>query len=191
MESLPIERARQHEVLLTYEMNGAPLTEKHGFPVRLLAPGKYGMRNPKWITEIVLASADKPGYWVERGRSSDSEMNTSSRIDIPSPGDVLTPSMVRVHGVAFSGKRGISKVEVSTDGGTNWADARVKAPLSPYTWVLWQYDWQVPSAEMQVSVLARATDGNGDVQTAEETPAYPDGATGYPRVPVFLKPQQS
>ena len=191
MESLPIERATLDEVLLTYEMNGARLTEKHGYPLRLLVPGKYGMRNPKWITEIILASEDKPGYWVERDWSSETEMHTSSRIDIPSPGDVLSPSMVRVHGVAFSGKRGITRVEVSTDGGSNWADARLKSPLSPYTWVLWQYDWQVPSAEMQVSVVARATDGNGDLQTSEESPAYPDGATGYPRVPVFLKPQQS
>jgi hypothetical protein len=147
------------------------------------------MRNPKWITEIVLASADKPGYWVERGWSSNAEMNTSSRIDIPSPGDVLTPGLLRVHGVAFSGKRGISKVEVSTDGGTSWNEARVKPPLSPYTWVLWQYDWQVHSAETQLSVLARATDGTGALQTEVESPAYPDGATGYPRVPVFLKPQ--
>lgn len=191
MESLPLERAVLEEVLLTYEMNGARLTEKHGYPLRLLAPGKYGMRNPKWITEIVLASADKPGYWVERGWSSNAEMNTSSRIDIPSPGDVLTPGTLRVHGVAFSGKRGIWRVEVSTDGGATWDNARVKSPLSPYTWVLWQYDWLVPSREAQVSVLARATDGNGDVQTAEEAPPYPDGATGYPRVPVFLKPQQS
>jgi DMSO/TMAO reductase YedYZ molybdopterin-dependent catalytic subunit len=191
MESLPIERATMEEVLLTYEMNGERLTEKHGYPVRLMAPGKYGMRNPKWITEIVLASADKPGYWVERGWSSDTEMNTSSRIDIPSPGDVLTAGTLRAHGVAFSGKRGISRVEVSTDGGSTWADARVKSPLSPYTWVLWQYDWQVPDREAQVSVVARATDGNGAVQTSEEAPAYPDGATGYPRVPVFLKTQQS
>jgi DMSO/TMAO reductase YedYZ molybdopterin-dependent catalytic subunit len=192
IESLPLARAMLPEVLLTYEMNGERLTEKHGFPVRLLAPGKYGMRNPKWITEIILASADRPGYWVERGWSSETEMNTSSRIDIPSPGDVLTPSVLRVHGVAFSGKRGIAKVEVSTDGGSTWDEARVKPPLSPFSWVLWHYDWQVPSAgDTQVSVLARATDGAGDLQTATETPAYPDGATGYPRVPVFLKPQQS
>jgi DMSO/TMAO reductase YedYZ molybdopterin-dependent catalytic subunit len=191
MESLPIERASLPEVLLAYEMNGARLTEKHGYPLRLLAPGKYGMRNPKWITEIILASADKPGYWVERGWSSETEMNTSSRIDIPSPGDVLPPGLVRVHGVAFSGKRGISRVEVSTDGGSSWAPAQVKAPLSPYTWVLWRYDWQVPSTETQLSVLARATDGSGGLQTADESPPYPDGATGYPRVPVFLKPQQS
>jgi hypothetical protein len=149
------------------------------------------MQNPKWITEIILASEDKPSYWAERSWSPGTEMKTSSRIDIPSPGDVLSPSMLRVHGVSFSGKRGISRVEVSTDGGSSWADARLKPPLSPYTWVLWQYDWHVPSMEVQVSVLARATDGNGDLQTSEETPAYPDGATGYPRVPVFLKPQQS
>ena len=72
MESLPIERATLDEVLLTYEMNGAPLTEKHGYPLRLLVPGKYGMQNPKWITEIILASEDKPGYWVERSWSSES-----------------------------------------------------------------------------------------------------------------------
>lgn len=191
MESLPLERALLDEVLLTYEMNGARLTEKHGYPLRLLVPGKYGMRNPKWVIEIILATEDKPGYWVERDWSSDSEMHTSSRIDIPSPGDVFSPSRVRVHGVAFSGKRGISRVEVSADGGSTWADAHLKPPLSPYTWVLWYYDWQVPDKEAQVSVVARATDGNGDVQTSEETPAYPDGATGYPRVPVFLKPQQS
>lgn len=191
MESLSIERATMDEVLLTYEMNGARLTEKHGYPLRLLVPGKYGMQNPKWITEIILASEDQPSYWAERSWSPGTEMHTSSRIDIPSPGDVLSAGTLRAHGVSFSGKRGISRVEVSTDGGSSWNDARLKTPLGPYTWVLWSYDWQVADREAQVSVLARATDGNGDLQTAEEAPAYPDGATGYPRVPVFLKPQQS
>jgi DMSO/TMAO reductase YedYZ molybdopterin-dependent catalytic subunit len=191
MESLSIERATLDEVLLTYEMNGERLTEKHGYPLRLLVPGKYGMQNPKWITEIILASEDQPSYWAVRSWSPGTEMNTSSRIDIPSPGDVLSAGVLRVHGVSFSGKRGISRVEVSADGGSSWNDARLKPPLGPFTWVLWSYDWQVPDKEAQVSVLARATDGNGDLQTAEEAPAYPDGATGYPRVPVFLKPQQS
>jgi hypothetical protein len=187
--SLELARARADEVLLVYEMNGERLPDKHGYPVRLLLPGKYGMRNPKWITEIMLIDQDREGYWEQRGWSPQADMNTSCRIDLPSPGDDIAPGdTVRVAGVAFAGTRGISKVEVSADGGGIWAEATMKPPLSPYTWVLWYYDWSAPSTGAgQRMVMARATDGAGATQTSQEAPPYPSGSTGYPSVPVFFR----
>jgi hypothetical protein len=85
---------------------------------------------------------------------------------------------VSVAGVAFAGDRGISKVEVSTDGGTNWKDARIKDPLSQYTWVLWTAELDLID-KGNYKVMARTTDKTGKVQTPELQNPFPNGATGY------------
>ncbi|HLF72486.1 MAG TPA: molybdopterin-dependent oxidoreductase [Dehalococcoidia bacterium] len=187
-ECMPIDFARLDGVILAYEMNGEPLTEKHGFPLRLLAPGKYGMKQPKWIREIVLARDEAEAYWVERGWDRDALMNTVSRIDVPLPGREIEPGAQRIEGLAFSGRRGIESVEVSLDDGETWRKAELKAPLSPYTWVLWRYDWQdVPERGAEIAIVVRATDGAGALQSAEKEPPYPSGATGLHRAKVGVK----
>ena len=82
--------------------------------------------------------------------------------------------MVPIAGIAFAGDRGISKVEVSTDGGNTWMPASVQDPLSDYTWVFWTADWNPPAAG-RYSIAVRATDGTGAVQTAAMTPPFPAG----------------
>jgi hypothetical protein len=90
----------------------------------------------------------------------------------------LPPGNVLVQGVAFSGDRGISKVEVSADGGASWDEAKLKPPLSAYTWILWEYEWRnAPLGEGVV--LARATDGTGQLQMAEAYDPFPDGAAAF------------
>jgi hypothetical protein len=167
--------------MLAYQMNGAPLPDKHGFPLRLLSPGKYGVKHPKWIIEILLLPDEKLGYWQLRGWTQEARMNTSVRIDVPSrdaaAGDIL------IEGISFAGDRGISRVEVSTDGGKNWSDAALQPPLGPYTWVLWQYDWKSARAGETV-LVARATDGEGVLQTDGVTQPFPDGAASYHRVKI-------
>ena len=80
-------------------------------------------------------------------------------------------------GFAFAGDKGISKVELSTDGGNTWLPATLRDPLSPYTWVLWTTEW-VPSATGLFQLVVRATDGGGQQQVTEAHGIFPDGATG-------------
>ena len=177
-DSIPIDFAMRPQTLLAYQMNGEPLTAKHGFPLRLLTPGKYGMKHPKWIIEIELMEDEQLGFWQRRGWSQEAPLNTTVRIDVPGGGKTLGPGGVLLQGVAFSGDRGISKVEVSTDEGASWNEATLKAPLSPYTWLLWQYEWPDPP-EGESVLLARATDGTGQLQMADAYDPFPDGAAAY------------
>jgi DMSO/TMAO reductase YedYZ molybdopterin-dependent catalytic subunit len=175
-DSIPLDRARQDGTLLVYEMNGAPLTPTHGFPVRLLVPGIYGMKNVKWIMQIELVDHDYKGYWQKRGWDDRAEYKTMSRIDVPETSASRTGATIA--GIAFAGDRGISRVEVSTDGGATWEPAELRAPLSPYTWVLWQHRW-IPTRAGESELLVRATDGRGEAQTAKPAEPIPDGASGY------------
>src|ERR1044072_7441697 len=140
---IPIERSQMEGTILAYDMNYSPLTSKHGFPVRAIVPGWYGMMNPKWITEIELVDLVYEGYWQRKGWSNNAKYNTHSFITIPGNASVRqrfsglaavsgVSGMVTVAGVAFAGDRGILKVEVSNDGGVTWKEARLKDPLSPY-----------------------------------------------------------
>jgi DMSO/TMAO reductase YedYZ molybdopterin-dependent catalytic subunit len=185
-ESLPLNVATQDGFLLAHTMNGERLPAKHGFPLRLLSPGKYGMKHPKWITEVAFLEQEYFGYWEQRGWSQENRMNTSCRIDLPAANSVIGESPYRISGVAFAGNRGISRVEVSVDGGSTWNEAVIKQALSPYTWVLWHWDWPV-AANGHSRILARATDGSGEVQTSMKAPPYPTGATGYPFVPATVR----
>ena len=101
---------------------------------------------------------------------------TESRIDYPNT-DHIPANPIYVGGIAFAGNRGIKKVEVSTDGGQTWNEAQVRTPAGPYTWVLWTYPWK-PTNGLHTLVV-RATDGTGAVQTGDEADTYPAGATGY------------
>jgi Mo-co oxidoreductase dimerisation domain len=93
--------------------------------------------------------------------------------------NIVPCKKVPVAGIAFAGDRGISKVEVSTDGGGTWKSASIKDPLSKYTWVLWTAGFTPAAARGNYTVIVRATDKRGTVQTAEIRPPFPDGATGY------------
>ncbi|HVG21495.1 MAG TPA: molybdopterin-dependent oxidoreductase [Blastocatellia bacterium] len=174
-DSIPLDRALNEATALVYEMNGEPLTPAHGFPLRLLVPGIYGMKNVKWITRVEAVSYDLKGYWQRRGWNDRAEYKTMSRID--APGNSVKGGAT-IAGVAFAGDRGISRVEVSTDGGRTWQDAEIKAPLSPIAWALWQKPW-TPAQPGKHRVLVRATDGRGITQTAQHAPPDPDGSSGY------------
>jgi DMSO/TMAO reductase YedYZ molybdopterin-dependent catalytic subunit len=174
-DSISIARAMADQTLLVYEMNGAPLTPAHGFPVRLLVPGIYGMKNVKWLTRIEAIEYDFKGYWQRRGWDDRAEYKTMSRIDAP---DSTVRGETTIAGIAFAGDRGISKVEVSTDGGKNWERAEIKEPLSPYTWVLWNKKW-TPPAQGKYRVLVRAVDGLGETQTSSYASPAPSGSSGY------------
>ena len=154
--SIPLERALRDEVILAWEMNGEPLPSKHGFPLRLINPGHYGQKMPKWITRIELIDKVHLGYWESKPENksfkwSDAAVATvNSRIDAPLSvwDDVKDPanggvSVVLqtlrgaegrpfvIHGIAMAGERTVEKVEVSTNGGRSWAEAQITRNACP------------------------------------------------------------
>ncbi len=174
-ESLPLESAMDERTLLVYAMNGEALTEAHGFPMRLYTPNRYGMKNPKWLTQIEAISSPYDGYWEVRGWDKQAIVKTTSVIDTIAA-DQAQNGSVPVGGIAFSGARSISKVEVSVDGGP-WQEANLKEPISPLTWRLWRLDWKAAQGHHELRV--RATDGQGAAQIEAVAPLHPDGASGY------------
>ncbi len=196
---IPVERALLDGTLLVYEMNGSPLPVEHGYPLRAVVPGLYGMMNAKWMQNIQLIKGNYQGFWQRRGWTSDARYQTGSTIVTPGGSALRTrfglsdslgavnPGDEMIAGVAFAGDVGISKVEVSTDGGSVWRTASVKDPLSGYTWVLWSADWNPPT-EGAYRLMVRATDKSGNVQTATLHDPFPNGATGYHVVDVTVGP---
>jgi hypothetical protein len=163
-------------------MNGMQLPRGHGFPARILVPGYYGMKQPKWLGSIEVVDRPYRGYWEQRGWIKEAVVRTMSRIDTPRRGAEVAGA-VTVAGIAFAGDRGISRVEVSVDDGATFADARLKTPLSELTWRQWRFRF-VPAGSGQTTLLVRATDGRGATQTSEVTPPEYSGATGWDGVEV-------
>jgi DMSO/TMAO reductase YedYZ molybdopterin-dependent catalytic subunit len=176
-ESVVLDDMMDERTLLVYEMNEEPLPVAHGFPLRLYIPNRYGMKQPKWIMRLEAIDNDGSGYWEERGWSNQAIVRTTSVIDNvavgqPDPGSGNLP----IGGIAYSGARGIGKVEVQVDNGP-WVAAELRdPPLSPLTWVQWRYDWRPQPGQHLARV--RAYDENGTLQIVESGPTYPDGATG-------------
>ncbi len=179
-ESLPLSLiSGAPEILVAYALDGAPLPTSHGFPARILVPGRYGMKGPKWLDSIDLASQDDGGYWESEGWDRRALVKTTARFDVPKDGDTAKAGeAVRLFGVAFAGTRGITKVEYSTDGGRNWSAAELGAPLSSLTWVLWDANW-TPQQEGAHVLQVRAVDGTGASQEPASSASYPSGASGY------------
>ena len=178
-ESLPLSAINSDPtILVAYQLDGETLPAAHGYPARILIPGRYGMKGPKWLTEIDLVDHESGGYWEQQGWDHNAVVKTTSRFDVPRDGDIVKVSGVAVSGVAYAGTRGIGKVEVSTDGGATWTEAQRTAPLSQLTWVLWNLDWQPPK-EGSYQLVVRATDGTGAVQESNMASSYPGGAMGY------------
>lgn len=195
-ETFDFDKALESTTLLAYEMNGEPLPQRHGFPVRLIVPGIYGEKSAKWVTRIeVLDRADprltRPkglGFYHEQGWGPKDVIPTHSRIDAPRvEGDHFTDALlpnqpVELRGMAFGGDRGISKVEISTDDGKNWAEAEIFQPGTKISWSLWRFLWVPAAPSDDVRVVVRATDGDGQLQIAENRPPVPHGSTGLHRV---------
>ena len=185
-ESLPMSLVMgAPEIIVAYELDGAPLPMNHGFPARMVIPGHYGMKGPKWLDSIEIVNQESGGYWEQQGWDHNAVVKTTARIDVPSDGGLAKLGVVTLAGVAFAGTRGISKVEYSTDGGSSWATAQFKAPLSNLTWVLWTVDW-TPAREGAYRLVVRATDGTGAAQDPRTAPSYPSGASGYHSIHVDI-----
>jgi DMSO/TMAO reductase YedYZ molybdopterin-dependent catalytic subunit len=165
-------------------MNDAPLPMAHGFPARLIVPGLFGyVSATKWLKELELTTLEAfDAYWVPLGWAKEGPILTQSRIDVPRDQAQVPAGRVAVAGVAWAPDRGVRRVEVGIDG--TWRDATVSTPISDATWVQWRFDWDATPGQHAVSV--RATDGRGDVQTAQRSDPAPDGARGHHTIAVSV-----
>ncbi len=192
---IPLENGLMDGTILAYDMNNIPLPNDHGFPLRAIVPGFYGMMNPKWITEIELVDKTYEGFWQRKGWTNKGNNNIYSFIVTAGNQDIRNrfPHLVdnsfvidktnQIAGVAYAGDWGISKIEVSTDGGNTWKSAIIKDPLSKYTWVLWTSGF-TPKNNGNYNIVVRSTDKIGNVQTANFADPFPNGASGYDKVNV-------
>lgn len=178
-ESFPIAFGLDPDTLVVVGMNGAPLTDAHGYPARIIVPGIYGMKNVKWVDRLELIAEDFLGYWQTRGWSDPAIPQIWGRIDAPLGGDI-EPGPQIAAGVATAGDRDVVRVEVSMDDGDTWADAQLEPSINPpFTWVRWAFPFEAISGA-KVSMRIRATDGTGAVMLSRLSPPLPDGATGWP-----------
>ncbi len=185
-ETLPLNLVMNHpEIMLALTLNGQPLSDRHGYPARIITPGHYGIKSPKWLTSIELINGSKNGYWENQGWDSNAVIKTTSRIDSHVDGQSVKLGPTLIHGLAFAGERGINSVEVSTDGGRSFQAANLRQPLAKRTWTLWSYPWS-PTHSGPYTLQVRATDGDGKLQSSLVSPSFPDGASGYHSVRVNL-----
>jgi DMSO/TMAO reductase YedYZ molybdopterin-dependent catalytic subunit len=184
-DSLPMAKALDRETMVAYGMNDSTLPRAHGYPVRIIAPGIYGMKSVKWLRRIEVVDYDYRGYW-ERSAGWDNVavIKTASRIDVP--GKLASvKGEITVMGMAWAGDRGIRRVEVSFDGGRSWVPATLRRELAPATWRQWRLPWS-PKATGRTVIQVRAVDGLDGPQIATPAPPHPSGASGYHQVEVVV-----
>jgi DMSO/TMAO reductase YedYZ molybdopterin-dependent catalytic subunit len=178
--ALPIEVALAPETLLVYEMNGQMLPREHGYPLRMLVPGRYGMKNAKWVVALRVMNREFIDWYGQRNWSRTATVKTMSRIDVPAPGATLASGEQRIAGIAYAGDRGIAYVEYSADGGLTWAVAELlEQPASRDVWVRWQGSFVVQPGQETITLVARATDGTGQTQPEPFVLPQPDGSSGW------------
>lgn len=182
--AVPMQKAMDSATILAIRMNDADLTRAHGFPARIIVPGLYGMFHAKWITRLEAVRGEFRGFWQQKGWTNHGEVRTTAIIATPADGSVVG-GIVPLGGVAYAGDRGISAVEVSTDGGATWNAASVFSRPSSLRWTLWRFDWSPPRSG-SFRIMARAVDGLGSRQDPTPAPPFPDGAAGYDSITLLV-----
>ncbi len=177
IDTISIAKALDPTTIVAYTMNGEPLPDRHGFPVRAIVPGLFGEKNVKWLTGITLETTELKGFYERQGWGPTFTIPTHSRFDAPDLTKPLPRGEQDLRGVAFAGDRGVSRVEVTTDGGASWHDASFVTPYNRLSWRLWTFRW-TPDGPGAYHLSVRATDGNGNVQTEQRRGAETEGVTG-------------
>lgn len=189
--SLPLTKARQPEVILAYKMNGEDLPANHGFPVRAIVPGWYGMASVKWLNRIAVLNAPFHGFfqtfaysiWQRESGAPTlvpvTAIQVKSQIARPMKGEVVAAGKpYRIYGAAWAGDENVVKVELSVDGGTRWEPARLIGDEKPFCWRFWEYEWKSPT-KGRATLLSRATDAKGLAQPMERDPYRRDGVISH------------
>ncbi len=182
---VPLAKAMNPTSLVALRMNGVLLPPKHGSPARIIVPGLYGMFHAKWLTRITLVRGEFLGFWQQKGWTNRGAIRTTAIVATP-PHNSVVGSAVTIGGVALAGDRGISRVEVSTDGGATWAAATLRTPLpSGLTWVMWTFPWTPPGGG-SYRIVARAVDRAGSPQEVVPAAPFPNGASGYDSITLLM-----
>jgi DMSO/TMAO reductase YedYZ molybdopterin-dependent catalytic subunit len=201
--SLPVDAASAGEVILAFEMNDAPLLPQHGFPLRLVVPGWYGMTNVKWLTAITAVAEPFEGYQhLEAYRLRADEEAEGSPLTRMRPRALMVPPGIpdfhtrarsvplapcRLEGRAWSGWAPVTRVEVSTDGGKTWDRAELEPQESRWAWRRWTYEWR-PHEPGAYTLCCRAEDAAGNMQPPEGRWNVGGYANNEPqRVPVMVQ----
>jgi len=181
IRSIPIEKAMDADTLVATHLNGAPLPKHNGFPARAMVPGWIGAASCKWLTEIKVLEKEFDGNFMTPGyrmpnqpiRPGDAvkpedthpltALNVKSLITAPLDGSIQPARSLEIKGVAWAGEAEVTKVEISTDGGTSWQAAELGKDRARYAWRMFSYKGKVPSAG-EFTILSRATDNQGRVQ---------------------------
>jgi DMSO/TMAO reductase YedYZ molybdopterin-dependent catalytic subunit len=202
--SLPLAEALRDEVVLAYELNGQPLPPQHGFPLRLVVPGWYGMTNVKWLSSVTVLAQPFAGpqqavsYRLRETEDQPGEPLTRMLPrallvppgipDFPTRERTVAAGRLTLEGRAWSGWAPIAAVEVSTDGGATWRAATVGRDVeSPWAWSPFHVAWDATPGRHELR--CRATDAAGNVQPDE--PAWNLGGyanNAVQRVPVTVAP---
>jgi DMSO/TMAO reductase YedYZ molybdopterin-dependent catalytic subunit len=190
-DSIPYSLSLSEDVFLAFRMNGEPLPRKHGYPLRAIVPGIYGMKHVKWLSKIELVNYNFKGYWEKKGWSDEAIIPDKTQILMPMEGKSIPLGNYVIGGVAFAGRYGISRVQISLDNKRTWQDAALKPPLSKWSWTLWSYSWK-PSKAGDYTITVRGVDRAGKVQ---ESPSFfgrlfgsfPAGAKGLHSVNVKIR----
>ena len=174
--SIPLEKALR-DVLLAYKMNGGELPPPNGFPVRAIVPGWYAVASIKWLQRIIVTDQPFTGYyqtldyayWHRRDQIADltplTELQIKAEIAKPAQGETVSlNSNVLVHGAAWTSDGEITKVELSTNGGTSWTNATLLGESKLNAWRLWEFNWRTPATPGKQTLIARATDSLGRTQ---------------------------
>ena len=176
--SISVEQALRSNTLLVWAMNDDPLSPDHGFPLRLVVPGVYGMASVKWLTQVRVVTSPFAGYFPAEYRYVDepgssqghpvAAMRVKAVIARPEHGAVLPLAPFVVAGTAWSGSGSITRVEVSPDGGNTWSDADLDAPSSQYAANPWRFLW-TPRGPGSYMLAVKATDEAGHSQPLESS----------------------
>ncbi len=164
---IPLELGMDDHALLVYEMNGVALPRDHGAPLRCLWPGRYGMKQPKWLQTITLVDSEYIGYWEKQGWSSEAKIRPFSRIDSPQDLAAINDSTFTLSGIAYSDETGFAKLEISWDDTNLWLPAELVHGPSTLTWTAWKWTGAALSPGRH-TLYARATDNRGKTQTRDQ-----------------------
>jgi DMSO/TMAO reductase YedYZ molybdopterin-dependent catalytic subunit len=179
--SLPLSKALNPDTLLAYRMNGELLEAAHGYPLRLFVPGWYGVASVKWLQRIEVTNKPFRGYFQSSKytvqRRTDCGLETEvvgpmvpkSEVIRPRPNDVLALGENRVFGVAWAGEDQVCQVQVSTNGGVTWHDAKLMGLQTKYSWTLWEYLWEATSPG-EHTILVRARSSQNQTQPDAHDP---------------------
>ncbi len=181
----PIERIWNETNFLAYQMNGDPLPPQHGYPARIFIPGKFGMKQPKWVQRIEFINHHYTGYWERQGWSDDAERWAQARFTDLQDGARLSGRNIEFAGYAIGNLDGIKSVEISLDGGKNWQPTNLFSNPSPIVWSFWKFLWVNPKPG-KYTINLRAIDGAGRVEGYDPRSIFPAGATGQQQLHVTV-----